>query len=67
MNCSAIRIFSFNTKGITFIATCSFTYEIIDDTSNTIGSLMIGIKLSTKNFGFDDDKKIVPLYAAFCI
>lgn len=25
------------------------------------------IKLSTKNFGFDDDKKIVPLYAAFCI
>ena len=25
------------------------------------------IKLSTKNFGFDDNKKIVPLYAAFCI
>ena len=25
------------------------------------------IKLSTKNFGFDDGKKIVPLYAAFCI
>lgn len=25
------------------------------------------IKLSTKNFGFDDHKKIVPLYAAFCI
>ncbi len=25
------------------------------------------IKLSTKNFGFEDDKKIVPLYAAFCI
>lgn len=25
------------------------------------------IKLSTKNFGFDDKKKIVPLYAAFCI
>ncbi len=25
------------------------------------------IKLSTKNFGFEDDKKIIPLYAAFCI
>ena len=25
------------------------------------------IKLSTKNFGFQDGKKIVPLYAAFCI
>lgn len=25
------------------------------------------IKLSQKNFGFEDDKKIVPLYAAFCI
>ena len=25
------------------------------------------IKLSTKNFGFDDHKKIVPLYATFCI
>ena len=25
------------------------------------------IKLSAKNFGFEDDKKIVPLYAAFCI
>lgn len=25
------------------------------------------IKLSTKNFGFEDRKKIVPLYAAFCI
>lgn len=25
------------------------------------------IKLSTKNFGFHDGKKIVPLYAAFCI
>ncbi|MCL2052467.1 MAG: ATP-binding protein [Lachnospiraceae bacterium] len=25
------------------------------------------IKLSTKNFGFDDGKKIVPLYAVFCI
>lgn len=25
------------------------------------------IKLSTKNFAFEDDKKIVPLYAAFCI
>ena len=25
------------------------------------------IKLSTKNFGFKDNKKIVPLYAAFCI
>ena len=25
------------------------------------------IKLSTKNFGFIDNKKIVPLYAAFCI
>ncbi len=25
------------------------------------------IKLSTKNFGFDDGKKTVPLYAAFCI
>jgi len=25
------------------------------------------IKLSTKNFGFADRKKIVPLYAAFCI
>lgn len=25
------------------------------------------IKLSTKNFGYKDDKKIVPLYAAFCI
>lgn len=25
------------------------------------------IKLSTKNFGFADGKKIVPLYAAFCI
>lgn len=25
------------------------------------------IKLSAKNFGFADRKKIVPLYAAFCI
>ena len=25
------------------------------------------LKLSAKNFGFEDDKKIVPLYAAFCI
>lgn len=25
------------------------------------------IKLSSKNFGFKDNKKIVPLYAAFCI
>ena len=25
------------------------------------------IKLSAKNFGFEDKKKIVPLYAAFCI
>ena len=25
------------------------------------------IKLSTKNFNFEDGKKIVPLYAAFCI
>lgn len=25
------------------------------------------IKLSAKNFGFDDGKKTVPLYAAFCI
>ena len=25
------------------------------------------IKLSTKNFGLEDNKKIVPLYAAFCI
>ena len=25
------------------------------------------IKLSTRNFGFEDGKKIVPLYAAFCI
>lgn len=25
------------------------------------------IKLSAKNFGFQDNKKIVPLYAAFCI
>lgn len=25
------------------------------------------IKLSTKNFAFEDDKKTVPLYAAFCI
>lgn len=25
------------------------------------------IKLSTKNFGFEDNKKTVPLYAAFCI
>ena len=25
------------------------------------------IKLSAKNFGFEDDKKIVPLYATFCI
>lgn len=25
------------------------------------------IKLSAKNFGFEDDKKSVPLYAAFCI
>lgn len=25
------------------------------------------IKLSTKNFGFEDNKKNVPLYAAFCI
>jgi len=25
------------------------------------------IKLSSKNFGFENDKKIVPLYAAFCI
>ena len=25
------------------------------------------IKLSAKNFGFEDNKRIVPLYAAFCI
>ena len=25
------------------------------------------IKLSTKNFGFESNKKTVPLYAAFCI
>lgn len=25
------------------------------------------IKLSQKNFGFEDNKKIIPLYAAFCI
>lgn len=25
------------------------------------------IKISAKNFGFEDNKKIVPLYAAFCI
>ncbi len=25
------------------------------------------IKLSTKNFGFEDGKKTVPLYAAYCI
>ena len=25
------------------------------------------VKLSTKNFGFDDGKKSVPLYAAFCL
>ncbi len=25
------------------------------------------IKLSAKNFGYEDKKKIVPLYAAFCI
>ena len=25
------------------------------------------IKLSAKNFGFEDRKKTVPLYAAFCI
>jgi predicted AAA+ superfamily ATPase len=25
------------------------------------------IKLSTRNFGFEDDKKSVPLYAAFCL
>ena len=25
------------------------------------------IKLSAKNFGLEDNKKIVPLYAAFCI
>ena len=25
------------------------------------------IKLSTKNFGYENGKKIVPLYAAFCI
>ena len=25
------------------------------------------IKISTKNFGFEDNKKIIPLYAVFCI
>lgn len=25
------------------------------------------VKLSAKNFGVEDDKKIVPLYAAFCL
>lgn len=25
------------------------------------------IKLSSKNFGFEDGKKTIPLYAAFCI
>ncbi len=25
------------------------------------------IKLSAKNFGYEDAKKTVPLYAAFCI
>ena len=25
------------------------------------------IRLSAKNFSFEDNKKIVPLYAAFCI
>ena len=28
---------------------------------------LYAFKLSAKNFGFDDGKKIVPLYAAFCI
>jgi len=28
---------------------------------------LYAIKLSTKNFGFEDGKKTVPLYAAFCI
>ncbi len=28
---------------------------------------LYAIKLSAKNFGFEDKKKIVPLYAAFCI
>ena len=25
------------------------------------------IKLSAKNFGYEDQKKTVPLYAAFCL
>lgn len=25
------------------------------------------VKLSAKNFGMEDNKKIVPLYAAFCL
>jgi len=28
---------------------------------------LYAIKLSAKNFGFEDGKKTVPLYAAFCI
>ncbi len=26
-----------------------------------------GIKISTKNFGYQDDIKSIPLYAVFCI
>ena len=29
--------------------------------------LAYAIKLSAKNFAFEDNKKVVPLYAAFCI
>ena len=32
-----------------------------------IGCGMLAVKLSAKNFGFEDKKKTVPLYAAFCI
>ncbi len=30
-------------------------------------SLLYAARLSTKNFRFEDNRKIVPLYTAFCI
>ena len=43
--------------------TVSYTHLVYMDTYKPA----YAIKLSTKNFAFENNKKIVPLYAAFCI
>ena len=40
------------------------TYSLLEFDREQYG--INAIKLSTRNFGFEDGKKTVPLYAAFC-